>query len=128
MNPIDGIETKDNKSFADVLADKVVKDTDKEKETFLGGILGPKFDKLMNDFKKVVAVLTGKEIVSDSTETETNIQTNTSETRASNSPESRTSILGDMTILRSQYPKEAWSKCNNPAGITWNENFANPKP
>ncbi|MEI7477318.1 MAG: hypothetical protein WCJ81_02020 [bacterium] len=36
--------------------------------------------------------------------------------------------LGDLTNLRDQYPKEAWSRCNNPAGITWNEHFSNPTP
>jgi hypothetical protein len=125
MNPIDGIETQNSKSFTDVLANKVVKETDKEKETFLGWILGPKFDELVNKVTNVFAVLTGKETAS--TETQANVNTTTPEVKVSQTPESRISILWDMSHLRSQYPKEAWSRCNNPAGISWNENFANPK-
>ncbi|HNG97748.1 MAG TPA: hypothetical protein PLW93_05740, partial [Candidatus Absconditabacterales bacterium] len=36
--------------------------------------------------------------------------------------------LGDMRNLASQFPGQARAKNNNPAGITWNANFDNPKP
>lgn len=35
---------------------------------------------------------------------------------------------GDLRGLASQFPWQAWAKNNNPAGITWNANFDNPKP
>ena len=36
--------------------------------------------------------------------------------------------LGDMRYLANQFPWQARAKNNNPAGITWNANFDNPKP
>jgi len=30
--------------------------------------------------------------------------------------------------MAGQFPNQAWAKNNNPAGITWNANFDNPKP
>lgn len=36
--------------------------------------------------------------------------------------------LWDMRNLASQFPWQARAKNNNPAGITWNANFDNPKP
>ena len=36
--------------------------------------------------------------------------------------------LWDMRYLASQFPWQARAKNNNPAGITWNANFDNPKP
>lgn len=34
----------------------------------------------------------------------------------------------DLRYLADQFPWQAWAKNNNPAGITWNANFDNPKP
>lgn len=34
----------------------------------------------------------------------------------------------DLRYLADQFPNQAWAKNNNPAGITWNGNFDNPKP
>ena len=34
----------------------------------------------------------------------------------------------DLRGLASQFPWQAWAKNNNPAWITWNTNFDNPKP
>ena len=39
-----------------------------------------------------------------------------------------TTNMGDLRGLASQFPGQAWAKNNNPAGITWNANFDNPKP
>lgn len=39
-----------------------------------------------------------------------------------------TNWLWDMRNLASQFPWQARAKNNNPAGITWNANFDNPKP
>lgn len=36
--------------------------------------------------------------------------------------------LWDMRNIASQFPWQARAKNNNPAGITWNANFDNPKP
>lgn len=36
--------------------------------------------------------------------------------------------LWDMRYLANQFPWQARAKNNNPAGITWNANFDNPKP
>lgn len=36
-------------------------------------------------------------------------------------------ILWDLTSKASEYPDQAWAKNNNPAWITWSENFLNPK-
>lgn len=38
------------------------------------------------------------------------------------------SATWDLRWLASQFPWQAWAKNNNPAGITWNTNFDNPKP
>lgn len=34
--------------------------------------------------------------------------------------------IGDMRYLASQFPRQAWAKNNNPAGLTYNERFKNP--